>query len=308
MELLIVLVSALALDQLLGEPKHHHPLVYFGNLATALEKRLYKADFPAVMQTILGFLVVAIMVAPLPLIYQLLSDFISWFWLVDILVLYLALGMKSLWQHGMQVHDPLMQGDLSQARFYCGWLVSRDTDELDEQQISRAVVESMLENGHDAVIASLFWYLVGGIPMVIAHRLINTLDAMWGYRTERYLHYGYCAARSDDLLGWPSAKMTAFLYALQGRTLFCLRNAARQAPRYKSLNGGWAMASGASALNIELGGTASYFGNNVESPVLGAGRQVQAQDIFHSLRLVQWAAILFVALVAICLCMGTFFE
>lgn len=285
-----ILLAAFVVDAILGETKRFHPLVGFGRGAQKLEAVFNREQHSEVQQKAIGSVLWLLLILPIPAAYYYFSQHFQSWWL-DIFILYLALGNKSLREHAVQVYQPLTEGNLTQARHYCSYLVSRDTSELSEQQISRAVVESVLENGHDAVIASLFWYCVGGIPLVIAHRLANTLDAMWGYKNSRYLNFGWCSAKMDDCLGWPSAKVTALLYAIQSkRVLACLVNAYKQGRQYKSLNGGWAMASGATSLNIELGGAASYFGQSVRSVTLGQGQTVAAKHILASVKLINRAA------------------
>ncbi len=144
----------------------------------------------------------------------------------------------------------------------------------------------MLENGHDAVIATVVWFAIGGAPLVILHRLSNTLDAMWGYKNSRFIYFGWFAARMDDFLGWPTAKITSLLYVCQGPLLIALDNAKIQGRQYKSLNGGWVMAAGATVLGIRLGGSASYHGKTIQSVTLGKGAQVSSKDIEPSLTLV----------------------
>ena len=301
LEVLIVLVLALTLDFIVGEVNRFHPLVGFGNVAGVIEQKLNLSNISAGAQKSTGVLAWLLLVLPLPMLYWLAQETLQ-LWLLDAVVLYFAIGNNSLKTHALQVLEPLQRNDLEQARHFCSYLVSRDTSELNEHQISRAVTESVLENGHDAVVASLFWYCAGGAPLVIAHRLANTLDAMWGYKTQRFINFGWCSARADDLLGWPSAKVTALLFAVQSKQpVKCLTNAYIQAKQYKSFNGGWAMASGATALNICLGGQAIYFGRKVESVTLGQGDEVQAKHIKQSVELVSRAALLFVVSISVLL-------
>jgi adenosylcobinamide-phosphate synthase len=162
----------------------------------------------------------------------------------------------------------------------------------------------MLENGHDAVLATLVSYLIGGAPLVIVHRLANTLDAMWGYRNERFNYFGRFSARADDVLGFISAKTTSLLFAVQAlnmkRILCILKQAYQQARNYKSHNGGWVMSSGATLIKVQLGGEAIYHGKVIKSPVLGQGAEPQTQHIQLSLTRVKYAALLliFIAFIA----------
>jgi adenosylcobinamide-phosphate synthase len=136
----------------------------------------------------------------------LLATALSWLpyfgWLVEILALYCALGMRSLGEHVQPVAEALRSGDLDEARTRVGYLVSRQTSELDSTEVARAATESVLENGSDAVFAALFWFVVAGVPGVVLYRLSNTLDAMWGYRNERFERFGWAAAKIDDVLNY----------------------------------------------------------------------------------------------------------
>ncbi|WP_231295692.1 adenosylcobinamide-phosphate synthase CbiB [Colwellia sp. PAMC 21821] len=301
------LFLALILDKFLGEAKHFHYLVGFGYLANKLEAKFNPTDLhSSVIKTrLLGISAWGLLVLPLPIIYFYLLNDLTWYWqvLLDAYVLYLCLGLNSLYQHALQIYRPLKSGDLDSARHFTGYIVSRETSALTEQEMSRATVESMLENGHDAVIASLIYYVMGGAPLVILHRFANTLDAMWGYKTSRYQHFGYASARLDDLLGFISGKCCVLLYALQGlargRFRQAILNALQQGNKYKSHNGGWVMAAGATVLGIKLGGSALYHGKVINSVTLGSGQEVTADDIPKSLRIVSRASLLFLAAVLI---------
>lgn len=298
----LVLIFAYLLDRLLGEPNRFHPLVGFGNLTNRLEQRFNhahpdrdKTEVSPLAARISGMLCWFALTTPLPLLYYFLHQDSWLFWGLDCLILYAAIGYNSLLKHARQILLPLAAGDINQARHYCSYIVSRNTSELTEQQIARATTESMLENGHDAVIATVVWFAIGGAPLAILHRLANTLDAMWGYKNSRFIYFGWFAARMDDLLGWPTAKITTLLYGCQGNLLSALRNARIQGRQYKSLNGGWVMASGATVLGISIGGRATYDGKVVESVTLGTGPQVTTKDVEPSLTLVGNALLIFIA-------------
>lgn len=300
-----VLLFALLLDSVVGEVKCYHPLVGFGRVASKLERwlNISPGNNPFRGSYIRGALAWGLMVLPLPLVLYFVYEVWALQWPIllrlglDVLIVYFALGLQSLKQHGFQVYKPLSCGDLDLARHFTGYLVSRETSKLSAQDMSRATVESMLENGHDAVIATLFWFVVGGAPAVILHRLVNTLDAMWGYKNTRFRAFGWFAARSDDLLGFFPAKVCALLYACQGGFFEAIKNAFRQGSIYKSHNGGWVMAAGATSMNIKLGGPAVYHGELVLSPVLGRGNWVSCDDIPRSLLWVRRATFLFIGVV-----------
>lgn len=303
MMVFFTLVIALVIDHFIGEPNRYHPLVLFGNLANTLQKRLNKGT--AKQRFLKGILGWSVLVLPAPLIYILLMWILPTYllFLINIYIVYWAVALNSLNQHGMQIYQPLSKGDLPTAQHFCSYIVSRDTSKLDSQAISRATTESMLENGHDGVTATLIYFVIGGAPLVIIHRLSNTLDAMWGYRNEQYNYFGKCSARMDDLLGFVSAKITSLLFAMIG--LFnntakqAINNAYHQSRDYKSHNGGWVMASGATVLQVCLGGSAVYFGKTVVSPTLGEGETVQSEHIVSSLKLVKQAVLLWLLMVAL---------
>ena len=308
----IQMAGALLLDRLLGEVSRFHPLVGFGNIAKALEKSFSPQHLATAEQQsefinrsrFNGCICWLLLVVPLPLLLFWLSTHQVWWWFFDTLVLYFAIGLNSLKQHALQIYQPLQQGDLDSARHFTAYMVSRDTTQLSSDDMSRATVESVLENGHDAVIASLFYFVIGGAPLVVLHRLANTLDAMWGYKTPRFLHFGWWAARADDHLGRLSAYCTTLLYAVQSKSLnqtgALIRLAVRQSRLYKSSNGGLCMASGAALLGFSLGGKSSYAGKVINSPLLGAGHKVKMSDIPRSLRLVKISAYLLCTVVFAC--------
>jgi adenosylcobinamide-phosphate synthase len=199
----------------------------------------------------------------------------------------------------LRVRQALESGSLEEARERVGYMVSRDTGNMDARAVAAATVESVLENGNDAVFGALFWFLVAGAPGVILFRLSNTLDAMWGYRTPRYLYFGWAAARLDDVLNFVPARLTALTYALIGSTRNALRCWRSQAPTWESPNAGPVMAAGAGALELGLGGGAYYHGQWEERPPLGMGSAPDAAAITAALRLVRSGVLLWLLLVCL---------
>jgi len=293
---------AVLLDALLGEARRWHPLAGFGALAQRLELALNRQRGTA---RLAGILALLLLLAPFTLLAGWLAEVPVFGTLFGILALYFAIGQRSLAEHAGAVAQALAAGDLPAARALVGRMVSRETAGLDEEAVARATVESVLENGNDAVFGALFWFALAGAPGAVLYRLANTLDAMWGYRNARYSNFGWAVARFDDLLNYLPARLTALTYALLGATrqaLICWRS---QAPLWDSPNAGPVMAAGAGALQVELGGAARYGGEWQQRPVLGCGAAPAAADIERALKLVRHGVWLWLGVIVL---MGAAFH
>lgn len=280
-------LCAVLLDWRLGEVSRWHPLVGFGRWANWLERRFNRRSLAG------GLLAWELAVLPPCLIALLLRPLAPF--VIDVVLLYFALGAQSLAEHAEAVARPLSAGDLPEARRRVGWMVSRQTEALDETGVAKAGVESVLENGNDAIFATLFWFALFGGPGAVLFRLANTLDAMWGYRTERFLLFGRPAARIDDVLNYLPARLTALAYALLGQTRQALHCWRTQAPAWDSPNAGPVMAAGAGSLGVSLGGAAIYHGQEEIRPPLGTGRPPVADDLWRAIRLIRHSLVLWLA-------------
>ncbi len=278
---------ALLLDSWWGEPRRWHPLVGFGLCANKLEAYFNRGEHRIAKGAVAWCALVLPLLALGWALQHALSGSPLSSLLLGVFVLYLAIGHQSLREHARAVETSLRADDLLQARRALALIVSRDTHTLEHTDISRATVETVLENGSDAVIASLFWFALAGIPGVLLHRAANTLDAMWGYRNTRFNEFGRVAARVDDVLNFVPARITALIYAATGATRAALHCWRVQAREWSSPNAGPVMAAGAGALQLELGGAAWYRGEIEQRPVLGCGRAAQPIDIERALDLLQ---------------------
>lgn len=262
-----IIVGVLA-DRLIPDPPTRvHPVALFGSYVSWLEKRLYRDSrgagaalwAAAVIPPVVGTTVLA---ARMPATATALS-------------LWAALGGSLLEKTGSRMSTRLESGDIDAARELVPWLCSRDPELLDADGIARATVESLAENTSDAAIASLFWAGVGGAPAVVAHRCINTLDAMVGYRNPRYGNFGWASARIDDLAAWLPARLTATVHtaiaATRGRGAEACRAWREDAPRHPSPNAGPVESTAAAALGVSLGGRTSYHHGVEDRPVMGSG-------------------------------------
>jgi adenosylcobinamide-phosphate synthase len=291
------------LDLLLGEVRRWHPLVGFGRLASFIEKR-FNQGRQKFLRGMLGW-TLAVMPVTL-LLYWCIGQAGNIHPLLEMLLhpvlLYFCLGLRSLHDHTAPIEAALQKGDLQSARELTSRIVSRDTGQAQPGDLAKAGVESLLENGNDAVFGTLFWFAIAGGPGAVLFRLANTLDAMWGYRTERFLAFGCTAARIDDVLNWIPARLTALSYAFLGNTTLAWQCWRSQAPQWSSPNAGPVMASGAGALEIALGGAAVYGGILEERPILGSGHAAGASDIGRAWRLVWHAAALWLGVAVLIAC------
>jgi adenosylcobinamide-phosphate synthase len=290
------LLLALALDYRYGEPKKYHPLVGFGRYVDFLQQlfnspvnRLGDDRTQLINGTLAGLLAITPFIAIIIVVQHSLPVVINIF--IDAGLLYLCIGWSSLQQHARAIFDELQLNQLELARTKLSWIVSRETQQLDSTQIAQASVESVLENSSDALFATLFWFMVAGVEGAVLHRLVNTLDAMWGYKTDQFLYFGRFSAYFDDLLNYLPARLTAYGMVFcassveQGKkALNCWR---AQAKDCSSPNGGAVMTAGAGALNVRLSEGAFYHGRWQEKPIMGCGEPAKPTSIIDSLELVQ---------------------
>lgn len=298
----LAVLLALLLDLWLGEPRRYHPLVGFGWLASRAERWLHGGENAQKWnQRFRGLIAMSLIVFSISLAGLLVNQNSILGFCISILILYSAIGHRSLRDHVLPVARSLEAGDEAGARQQAAMIVSRDPATMD---VPRSTIESALENGCDGIFGALFWFLLAGVPGVLCYRLVNTLDAMWGYRSPRYLHFGWAAAKLDDLLNYLPARLTAISYALLGDSLLALQCWQNQAPYCSSPNGGPVMASGAGALQLSLGGPTRYRGEWLDKPVLGAGEAPRPRDIRRAMALVSGTVALWLVLLALSVVIG----
>jgi adenosylcobinamide-phosphate synthase len=272
------LVVGFALDRLLGDPARFHPVAGFGQLAAAVESRTY-ADSRVrgvvhtgvlVGGTVASGVLLERWVRGRPLLHVAATSLATW----------AVLGGSSLEREALAVSRLLSQDRLFEARRRLTHLVGRDTSALDESEIARAVVESVAENTSDAVVAPLLLGAAAGIPGLVGYRAANTLDAMIGHHSARYEHFGWAAARLDDVLNLPGARLAAALAAALGPDpVGALTAWHRDAATHPSPNAGPVEAAFAGALGLRLGGTNTYGPTTEHRPSLGTGRTCRRTDI-----------------------------
>jgi adenosylcobinamide-phosphate synthase len=274
------LLAGVLVDQCVGDPRRGHPVALFGRAAARLERRMWRDDRAA------GGAYAALLVGgAVGLGLLLRRGSAPTRFAATAAGAWAVLGSRSLLDEAGAVRAHLSRGDLPSARRQLTHLVGRRTDELDQPEIARAVIESVAENTSDAVIAPLFWGSVAGLPGLLGYRAINTLDAMVGYHNPRYENFGWASARADDIANYIPARLAAVLTAVVaplvgGHTREVVNVARRDGRRHPSPNAGVTEAAFAAALGVRLGGRNEYGTHVEERPLLAAhGRVAQAADV-----------------------------
>lgn len=270
------LLAGYAADLATGDPSRWHPVAGFGTAATTLEQAAYAPTRTRGM-LVSGALVIAAAAGAEALARRSRPAALM-------AVTWAALGGRSLRREALHVADLIERHDLAGGRAALRALCGRDAEGLDAGGLSRAVVESVAENTSDAVVGALVWGAVGGPAGVAAYRAANTLDAMFGHRSERYAAFGWFAAKLDDAMNWPAARLAAAITcgaagAVGGSPAITFATVRRDGSAHPSPNAGMIEAAFAGALDVRLGGPLAY-GARVESrPRLGGGLPPEVADI-----------------------------
>ena len=299
------------IDLFLGDPAWMpHPVVFMGRCISALEK-LLRRIFP---QTSTGELAAgAVLAAVLPLGTLVFTGLCVWglglvhpvfSFCLQVLWCWQALAVKGLRQESENVRHALVSGTLDDARKAVSRIVGRDTAALSREGVIRAAVETVAENFSDGVVAPLFWMLIGGAPLALAYKAVNTMDSMVGYKNDRYLYFGRAAAKLDDAANWLPSRLAALLLVAAapltgqnaGRAFALWR---RDRRKHASPNSAQTESAMAGALGVRLAGPASYFGRVLEKPWIGDDtRPIEPQDITRANRMLYVGSAL--ALVLFC--------
>ena len=299
------------IDLFLGDPAWMpHPVVFMGRCISALEK-LLRRIFPKTPKgELAGGVVLA---AVLPLGTLVFTGLCVWglglvhpvfSFCLQVLWCWQALAVKGLRQESENVRHALVSGTLDDARKAVSRIVGRDTAALSREGVIRAAVETVAENFSDGVVAPLFWMLIGGAPLALAYKAVNTMDSMVGYKNDRYLYFGRAAAKLDDAANWLPSRLAALLLVAAapltgqnaGRAFALWR---RDRRKHASPNSAQTESAMAGALGVRLAGPASYFGRVLEKPWIGDDtRPIEPQDITRANRMLYVGSAL--ALVLFC--------
>ncbi|WP_417513075.1 adenosylcobinamide-phosphate synthase CbiB [Minwuia sp.] len=292
--ILLLLAIALALDAVFGEPEWlwsriPHPIVLGGRAIGWLDWRLNRQTDSARQQKINGIAAVVLIVAG-GIMLGLLIEALPLADVLSAITAAILLSHRSLVQHVEGVALGLMNGP-DEGRRAVARIVGRDPDVLDEHGVARAAIESGAENFADGIVAPAFWFVLGGLPGLIAYKLVNTADSMIGHRSEKYRHFGWAAARLDDLMNLVPARLTALLFALADLSLRGLKIAGRDARGHRSPNAGWPEAAMAAILGLALAGPRRYGSELVDDPWMHPEGRTDATpgDITESVNLL-WRA------------------
>lgn len=301
----IALVLGLIIDFMIGDPKWlYHPICFIGNLIGFLEKRI-RAWFPKSDKGELtgGFILVLIVcIVCFAVPYIIISFLYAHLWWTGLILetfwCYQLLAVRSLKDESMKVYDALTKGSIEEARFAVSMIVGRDTENLDSEGVTKATVETVAESTSDGIIAPAFYMIIGGLPFMFLYKAINTMDSMLGYKNEKYLYFGRCAAKLDDIANFiPSRLAGCFMVLTSSVVGFDMANAVKIFKRdrlcHASPNSAHTESAMAGALCIQLAGNAYYFGKLYEKPTIGDKiRGICPEDIINANKLAYATAIL----------------
>ena len=321
MKLIYAMILGFVIDLIIGDPHGLvHPVQIIGwfidRIKKGLQHMIYGCSWQEVKEKqlerkeateliagyVLTFVIVVGTFAVVTGILYIAGRIHPWLWFaLETFFIYQILATKSLKKESMKVYYKLKEGDLQGARKEISYLVGRDTQELDESEVAKADVETIAENTADGIIAPMFFIALGGAPLGFAYKAVNTLDSMVAYRNEELIHIGHASAKLDDICNFIPARLAALMMIVASAILRLDVSGAvkifkRDRFAHLSPNSAQTEAVAAGALNIQLGGTHSYFGKPVEKPTIGDDiRPVEYEDIKKTNQLLYVSAFLTLA-------------
>ena len=302
--LVIKIWIAYVLDLIFGDPQNIiHPVQVIGKMISSGEKYLLgkrhesdrKYKFFAGM--ILNITVISVTYAVTYLIYKSSENSII-FTVAEIYLMYTIFSINSLAREGNRVYNILKEGNIERARKDLSYLVSRDTGTMDEKMIIRSTMETISENTVDGIVAPMLYMFLGGLPLSMTYKAINTFDSMVGYKNEKYMDFGKFSAKLDDVANFIPARITGILIVIASMILgYDYKNSLkifiRDRKNHSSPNSGHAEAGVAGALGVQFGGRVSYFGKEVDKPVIGDKiKDFELEDIKKNIKIMYVASFL----------------
>jgi len=300
--LVIKIWIAYILDLIFGDPQNIiHPVQIIGKMISLGEKILLKeksgSRYKFFAGIILNIFVVSITYGLTCLIYK-SSKISGVFTLIEIYLMYTVFSVNSLAREGNRVYNILKEGNIEKARKDLSYLVSRDTETMDEKMIIRSTMETISENTVDGIVAPMFYMFLGGLPLAMTYKAINTLDSMVGYKNEKYMDFGKFSAKIDDVANFIPARITGVLIVAASMILRynyknSLKMFIRDRKNHSSPNSAHAEASVAGALGVQFGGRVSYFGKEADKPTIGDKiKDFELEDIKKNIKIMYAASFL----------------
>ena len=301
---------ALVLERFFGYPKPiyekiGHPVEWIGKLISKLEADLNRGSDKRLKGVAAIVLLLLIVGVPAIILSTLLAQ-VKFGWVIEAILATTLIAQHSMHEHVSAVAKGL-NISLGGGRKAVSMIVGRDPTSLDESAVSRAALESLAENTSDGIVAPALWFALLGLPGIVMYKAINTADSMIGHKSERYLHFGWAAARLDDLVNLPASRLSGLLFAAAAawndkeRGQQALQAMWRDASKHQSPNAGWPESALAAGLGVKFGGPRSYAGEMVDLPWMGEGREIlNGDDISKGLRLYGTAMTVLFALSLAC--------
>ena len=282
---------AYVLDLIFGDPQNViHPVQVIGKIISTGEKILLRKKYKFLAGAVLNIFTVSITYTLMYLISKSVKISV-FFMIIEIYLMYTIFSINSLAREGNRVYRILKEGDIEKARKDLSYLVSRDTEMMDEKMIIRSTMETISENTVDGIVAPMFYMFLGGMPLAMAYKAINTLDSMVGYKNEKYMEFGKFSAKVDDVANFIPARITGILIVLASLILgYDYKNSLkiflRDRKNHSSPNSAHSEASVAGALGVQFGGKVSYFGKEIDKPTIGdKTKEFELEDIRKNIRI-----------------------
>ncbi|AEB76065.1 cobalamin biosynthesis protein CobD [Clostridium botulinum] len=304
---------AFILDCILGDPYWFpHPVRFIGKYISFFEKQIRKANFKDITLKIGG---VFLTLSTIGLTYGICFGILKAayiinpkiYYVLNIVILWTCIAPKCLSNEAIKIYKELVNNNIEKSRKQLSYIVGRDTDNLDESEITRAVVETVGENTSDGIIAPLMYMFIGGAPLALTYKAVNTLDSMVGYKEDIYLNFGWFSAKLDDVVNYIPARLTALFMVISSFILRfdyknCIKIINRDKNNHTSPNAGYPESAMAGALRVKIGGTNSYFGKLTYKPTIGDElKKLEKEDIRKSTILMYGTTIVSIVIFSIIL-------
>jgi len=310
MEHVLAILLAYIIDAIIGDPRTWpHPVKWFGKLIHTMEVKWNRGN----KRKLKGFLMLTVMIiltltVSLAIILVAYKMHLLFGIIIEAILIATTIAQKGLKDASLIVYDPLNDKDINKARENLAEIVGRDTNNLKEPDIVRATVETVAENTSDGITAPLFWAFIGGAPLALVYRAINTCDSMVGYKNEQFKEFGWAAAKLDDIVNYLPARITAFLMLIVNKPkdmqfLHTWSFIQQDAKRHASPNSGWLEATVAYILRVRLGGDNYYDGIKKRSTLMGTlqekHRLMNVQHIKDTIQIMQRTVLLTILLILV---------